>query len=194
MIYDQRAPEPTPDAGEPAEPRAWWPDDADVGRRDVPAPDDRYVAVDRIDARVVTLAVAPWPTVEPATGRLDFGPRADRRTVTVSLASLQTRVDRDRLAGGQLVRPVRPGDVFLVRGFATTPGRWSAVFDMTRSGRLAAKAALFSVVAPAPRTSELRGYGLDRGLADDAGPGAPTADGAGETKPPPPGPIAYPAV
>jgi hypothetical protein len=192
VIYDQRPPEPERDVSDTTERRAWRPEETPVGDTDRDLANDHYVAVDRIDARVVTLAVATWPTVEPVTGRLDFGSRAKRRTVTVSLRSLQTRVDADRRPSGQLVRPVRPGDVFRVRGFAPSPLRWSIVVDVTRSGRLAAKAALYSTAAPAPRESELGDYGLDRKLADDRGPAA-------AAEPPeegelPPGPIAYPAV
>jgi len=194
VIYDQRAPETKADPTAASQRKPWRLDDVPLGDADTLSATDRYVAVDRIDARVVTLAVAPWPTVEPGTGRLDFGPRADRRTVTVSLRSLQASVDRDRAASGQLVRPVRSGDVFLVRGFVQSPARWSLVVDVTRSGRLAAKAALYSTTAPAPRTNELREYGLDRKLADDPGPAAATAPPVDEAEPPPPGPVAYPAV
>lgn len=192
VIYDQRAPEPARQAPDETERRPWRPDDTPIRADEAFAAGDRYVAVDRIDTRIVTLAVAPWPTVEPETGRLDFGPRSDRRTLTASLRSVQARVDRDRAASGQLVRAIRPGDVFLVRGFGSAPGRWARVVDVTRSGRLAAKAALFSTAAPAPRASELRDYGLDKGLAEDRGPAA--ADDADETEPPPSGPVAYPAV
>jgi hypothetical protein len=186
VIYDQRAPEPVHDAT--TERRAWRPDDAP----DAAAGEDRYVAIDRIDGRVVTLAVAPWPTVDPATGRLDFGPTADRLTVTVSLNTVQARVDRDRRASGQLVRPIRAGDVLRVRGFAPSPTRWLGVVDATRSGRLAAKAALFSTAAPAPRPDELDEYGLDSKLADEPAP--VDLDQPEEPELPPPGPIAYPAV
>lgn len=193
-MYEQRAPEPARQGQDETERRPWRPDDLPIGADVAPSVDDRYVAIDRIDARVATLAVAPWPTVEPETGRLDFGPRSARRTLVASLKSVQTRIDRDRAASGQLVRPIRPGDVFLVRGFGVSPGRWSRVVDVTRSGRLAAKAALFSTAAPAPRASELRDYGLDRSLAGDRGPAAAAADQPDDTEPPPSGPIAYPAV
>jgi hypothetical protein len=192
MNYDQRPPEPERDVSDTTERRAWRPEDTPSGDSDRDLAKDRYVAVDRIDGRVVTLAVAPWPTIEPVTGRLDFGPRALRSTVTVSLRSLQTRVDLDRRTSGQLIRPVRPGDVFRVRGFGPSPLRWLTVVDVTRSGRLAAKAALYSTTAPAPRADELGDYGLDRKLADDRGPVA--AETPAEPEPPPAGPIAYPAV
>ena len=197
MSYEQRVPEPQADASDATEKRSWRPDEALTASPGGAAADERYVAVDRIDAFVVTLAVAPWPTVEAETGRLDFGPPGDRRTVTVSLKRLQERVDEERAATGQLVRAVRPGDVFHVTGFAATPARWDHVIDVTRAARLAAKAALFSTTAPAPKADELRDYGLDRRLAADpargAGAGA-EADEPDDTEQTPPGPVAYPAV
>jgi hypothetical protein len=197
VSYEQRVPESPADPSDTNEKLSWRPDEALIADSGAFAGDERYVAVDRIDAFVVTLAVAPWPTVEADTGRLDFGPAADRGTVTVSLKRLQARVDLDRAATGQLVRAIRAGDVFRVRGFAATPGRWEQVVDVTRAARLAAKAALFSTAAPAPRADELREYDLDRGLAADAGAGAglaPDEDEPDEAEPTPPGPVAYPAV
>ena len=191
-MYEQRSPEPA--ATSRSDRRHWRPDDEPLRAVEAIADGDRYVAVDRIDARVVTLAVAPWPTVEPETGRLDFGPPQERRTVTVSLTNLQTRVDLDRRANDQLVRVIRPGDVFLVRGFESAPARWSWVVDVTRSGRLAAKAALFSTAAPAPHPAELRDYGLDRRLAADGEPTGATPAPPEEPDETPPGPVAYPAV
>lgn len=195
MSYEQRVPEPHADASDATEKRSWRPDEALTAAPRGAAADERYVAVDRIDAFVVTLAVAPWPTVEADTGRLDFGPPGDRRTVTVSLKRLQERVDEERAATGQLVRAVRPGDVFHVTGFAATPARWDHVIDVTRAARLAAKAALFSTTAPAPKADELRDYGIDRRLAADpaVGAGAEAAE-ADDTEQTPPGPVAYPAV
>lgn len=202
MIYEQRRPERPAATPTDADRRPWRPAEsplADGGRE--PAPDDRYVAIDRIDDDVVTLAVAPWPTVEPATGRLDFGPHRDRSTAFVGTQAFQARVDRDRAAGGQLVRPIRPGDVFLVAGYVAELQAWATVVDVTRSGRLAAKAALFSTAAPAPAAADLPEYGLAPGIAEDRGPSeaapatVPGAAGAGETGgEPPPGPVAYPAV
>jgi hypothetical protein len=196
VTYNQRAPEPSPPNGDESSGGPWRPEDSPLEN---PAfrveAADRYVAIDRIDGPVVTLAVAPWPTIEPATGRLDFGPRGERATATVTVRDLQTRADADRFASGQLVRPIRPSDVFLVSGFGADPAEWGRIIDVTRAGRLAAKASLYSTAAPAPPADALPDYGIDRDVADDRGP----AEGAGAeppdgSEPPPPGPVAYPAV
>jgi len=189
MSFDQRTAEPRT-ARAPGRP--WRPADTPLadGRLE-PAAGDRYVAVDRIDGTVVTLAVAPWPLVDGATGRLDFGPVRNRVTRTATADRLQRRVDQDRAERGQLRRPLRVGDVFLVRGLAGPPSRWAAVVDLTRASRLAAKAALFATAAPAPLRDELRTYGLDRRAA---GVVRTTDDEPSDPEEPPPGPIAYPAI
>ena len=197
MNYEQRAPEASPEPADEPERADWRPEETPL---EDPLfriePGDRYVGIDRIDGPVVTLAVAPWPTVEPATGRLDFGPRGDRSTAAVPARDLQARVDLDRVASGQLVRPLRPSDVFLVGGLTADPAEWARVVDVTRAGRLAAKASLYSTAAPAPAAEALSDYGIDRDVAEDPGPaqtnaGTEPPDGS-ET--PPPGPVAYPAV
>ncbi|HEU4919961.1 MAG TPA: hypothetical protein VFT20_09485 [Candidatus Limnocylindrales bacterium] len=209
MIYEQRAPEAP--AGPEAAPDAppWRPEESPLADQAVPiGPGDRYVAIDRIDGPLATLAVAPWPSVDPSTGRLDFGPRDERATVTVPLDVLQGRVDADRRSAGQLLRPIRPSDVFLVTGFGEEPADWQGVLDVTRAGRLAAKASLYATAAPAPHSDELEAYNLEPrileeptgpapdaaagGAPDQAGPGD-EADGEGPATPPP-GPVAYPAV
>jgi hypothetical protein len=196
VIYEQRAPEASLDPAEQPDRAPWRPDEtpleAAAFRVD---PGDRYVAIDRIDGPVVTLAVAPWPTVEPATGRLDFGPRGDRSTAAVPARDLQVRVDLGRVASDQLVRPLRPSDVFLVGGFTADPAEWTRVVDVTRAGRLAAKASLYSTAAPAPLADALPDYGIDRDVAQDRGPAeAAAAEPPDGIEPPPPGPVAYPAV
>lgn len=195
MIYEQRAPEASPEPIDEPGRAPWRPDETPLEEAAfVIGPGDRYVAIDRIDGPVVTLAVAPWPTVEPATGRLDFGPRGERTSATVTARDLQARVDADRVASGQLVRPIRPSDVFLVGGFTPEPASWGRVVDVTRAGRLAAKASLYSTAAPAPPAEGLPDYGIDRDVAEDRGPAtaAPEPTESGDV--PPPGPVAYPAV
>jgi hypothetical protein len=198
VIYDQRDPEPEPATA--PELRLPWrpaetplaPDGGDPDLSDEVLATASYAAVDRIDGDVATLAVAGWPTVEPATGRLDFGPPAVRRVVTVDLPRLQSRLDEDRAATGQLVRPVRVGDVFLGIDLAGPISRWSRLIDLTRAGRLAAKAALFSTVAPAPSAETAESFGLDpehvRTPQGASAAAVPTDEVA------PPGPVAYPAV
>ena len=209
MIYEQRAPE-TPAGPETAsDAPPWRPAESPLADPNVAiGPADRYVAIDRVDGPLATLAVAPWPTVEPTTGRLDFGARDQRATVTVPVDALQARVDADRLSADQLLRPIRPSDVFLVSGFGEEPAGWQGVLDVTRAGRLAAKASLYATAAPAPHPDELEAYNLEPrileeptgpapdaaagGVPDGAGPGG-EADGEGPETPPS-GPVAYPAV
>lgn len=195
MNYEQRAPEASPEPAEQPERAPWRPEESPLeGAAFRVDPGDRYVAIDRIDGPVATLAVAPWPTVEPATGRLDFGPRRNRSTAAVAARDLQARVDLDRGASGQLVRPIRPSDVFLVGGYAADPVAWGRVVDVTRGGRLAAKASLYSTAAPAPAADALPDYGIDRGVAEDRGQAAAGPAPGDGSEPPPPGPVAYPAV
>jgi hypothetical protein len=209
VIYDQR---PAEEAGGSAAGtgNAWQPAESDVAGTRSGLAGARYVAVDRIDDALVTLAVAPWPTVDPATGRLDFGPPDERRTLVVPSLGLQRRIDDQRSQARQLLRPVRPGDAFFVGGYEDDPEGWTDVIDVTRSARLAAKAALFSTAAPAPAADALEDYGLEdariedggaatRGTASGArgepsGPEPGDEPGEPEDDAPPPGPIAYPAV
>ena len=191
MIYDQRTPEPlTVSRGIEATP--WLPEGGLIDVATATDPASRYAAVDHIEGGIATLAVTSWPTVDPDTGRLDFGPKRTRVTRTARVDLLQARVDRDRIAAGQLLRPIRVGDVFLVRGLSGQPSRWKVVIDVTRSGRLAAKAALFATAAPAPPRDELSAYGINAAVDE------PDMT-AGETAPADPGPrapghVAYPAV
>ena len=194
-MYQQRVPEPQADAAAPeppGQPRHWW-QPADAPLADVVLdldPSARYVAVDHIEGPVVTLAVAPWPSVDPATGRLDFGPLDGRATLIVDLAELQTQADQDRAGTKQLRRPIRVSDVFMVSGMGDTPAEWDRIVDVTRAARFAAKAALFATASGAPPAEDLEDYGIDQDVGRD--PDAPASPPAEPT--PPPGPIAYPAV
>ena len=193
MIKDQRAPQPS--GSDPAIRPLWRPAESAVARDAADAPSDEelvtasYVAIDRIDADVVTVAIAPWPRVDRDTGRLDFGPRDERLTTTVAASTLTARLDAERAATGQLVRPLRVGDVFAVQDRSGPVARWGRIRDVTRAARLAAKAALFSTVAPAPPADRAEEYGIAPTTVVPA-PGATTE--TEET--PPPGPVAYPAV
>jgi hypothetical protein len=194
-MYQQRVPEPQADAADaepPGQPRRLWqPDEAPLA--DVVLdldPSARYVAVDHIEGPIVTLAVAPWPSVDPATGRLDFGPLDGRSTMIVDLAALQERADGDRAGAKQLLRPIRVSDVFMVSGMGESPAEWDRIVDVTRAARFAAKAALFATASGAPPAEELEDYGIDEDVGRE-----PDAAAAPPDEPtPPPGPIAYPAV
>ena len=206
MIYPQREAEPAVDAGGEGDVRSavadrlpWRPDETplaiqggDPSLTDLVLAAARYVAVDRIDGALMTIAVAFWPAVDPATARLDFGPRAQRRVITVDTAGFQTRADADRTSGDQLVRPIRVGDVFLVLELGGPVARWGRLVDVTRAGRLAAKAALFSTVAPAPSEDAAPAFGLGPEQTQ-ADPEREATSGPGDEAPPP-GPVAYPAV
>jgi len=184
-------PAPEPDAGQ-----SWRPDGVPFPDDTPHAGTDRYVAVDRLDEDVATLIVAPWPVVDPRTGRLAFLPDDERTTAVVDVAPLQTRVDRDRGAGrgrGQLARPVRVGDVFWVGGYRLDPAEWERVIDVTRAGRYAAKAAFLATASGAPLPDDAGDYRIAG--AESLDPTPPAVQPAGEPPaPPPPGPVAFPAV
>jgi hypothetical protein len=189
-MFEQRAPEPParPVRGHPWRPAATLLEAGDPE----PIESDRYVAIDRIDDDVATLAVAPWPIVDPDTGRLLFLPREQRTSAATSLEAIRDRVDADRRASGQLIRPLRVGDVFWVRGYVERPDGWERVIDVTRPGRFAAKAALLATAAGAPAVEARHAYGLDEADPVDTSPRPPAV--AGEEPPQPPGPVAFPAV
>ena len=186
-MYEQRIPEPAPEREAGV---AWHPDGVPFRGVD-PAAGDWYVAIDRIDDGVATLDVAPWPIVDPGTGRLSFEPVADRYSLTASAVTLLRRIDRDRRRLRQLRRPLRPGDVFWVRGIGERPQDWGHVIDVTRAGRFAAKAAIFATAAGAPSVEASAAFGLDEAEPVDMDPRPAPRDAE---EPPPPGPIAFPAV
>jgi hypothetical protein len=192
-MFEQREPEPAASAARPARGHAWRPAATPLESGDPePTTADRYVAIDRIDDDVVTLAVAPWPIVDPDTGRLLFLPRDERTSVATPLDAVRERIDADRRASGQLIRPLRVGDVFWVRGYGERPDRWERVIDVTRAGRFAAKAALLATAAGAPAVEDSHAYGLDEADPVDTAPRPAAAPG--EEPPQPPGPVAFPAV
>lgn len=189
-MYDQRIPEPAPEgaAGE-----AWRPEGVPFDADAPEAAIDRYVAIDRIDEGVATLDVAPWPAVDPATGRLSFHPAEDRLEMTANAEAVRRRVDRDRRDLHQLRRPLRVGDVFWVRDFGERPEDWGRVIDVTRAGRFAAKAALLATAAGAPSPETSAAFGLDEAEPVESEPRpAPSDDEEEELLPP--GPVAFPSV
>src|SRR5262245_56058936 len=87
-MYDQRIAEPTPapETGDPWRPEGVpFPD----GSPDTAA--DRYVAVDRLDEEIATLIVAPWPVIDPETGRLAFLHETEHDSDVVDVETLTAR-------------------------------------------------------------------------------------------------------
>jgi len=192
-MEQQRIAEPSP---EPESGGPWRPDGVPFPDDAPQAATDRYVAVDRVDEDVATLVVAPWPVVDPQTGRLAFLPDDARTVAVVEVPALQTRVDRERGAHrgrGQLARPVRVGDVFWVGGYRTDPAEWDRVVDVTRAGRYAAKAAFLATASGAPPPDDAAAYRIAG--AERVDPTPPAVEPPSEPPAtPPPGPVAFPAV
>jgi hypothetical protein len=161
----------------------WWVpvvQDAGGGRMPVdPQPDDAYVVVDEVLEERVRLVVAPWPRLD-RDGRLlfeDLGrPRGPYAPTT-----LQALVDRHRARQGQVQRPLRVGDAFLVRGDARRLAGWDLVVDVTQAARAAAKLAVARAVTHSPEVERQRPGRGRPGAELAAGPqaAAPPARAAG---------------
>ena len=111
----------------------------------VPKRDDAYVVLDEMISDQVRLAVAAWPNVDEG-GRLRFS-GSGSASLAVGHQRLQEEVDRLRESEGQLVRPVRIGDVFLVRGLGGESDDWERLLDVTGAARRAANRAGVRAVA-----------------------------------------------
>jgi hypothetical protein len=142
-MYQQR------EAPETTEPVGLW--EPEIKRADdtvvefVPSEADEYVVLDEIMGDQVRLAVTTWPRVDEE-GRLRFA-ESGSEPLPVDRADLQRSVDRLREAEGQLVRPLRIGDVFLLRGMSPDPEEWKRLLDITGAARRAASRAGVRVVA-----------------------------------------------
>jgi hypothetical protein len=152
--------------------RRWWipaVNDASGERMAVePRASDAYVVVDEIVEERVRLVVAPWPRLD-RDGRLYFEDLG-RRLGPFASRTLQALIDRHRAQQGQVQRPLRVGDAFLVRGDARRLGGWEYVLDITRGARAVAKVALARAVTPSPEVQDrLRGRrGSGSKVEDDA--------------------------
>jgi hypothetical protein len=173
-MYQQREPPRIADAGGLWEPRVVGVDEQPIEFE--PDAADRYTVVDEIIGGDVRLAVAPWPHQDD-DGRLRFEDGGSEPH-EYSRAELQGELDRHRAAEGQLVRPLRIGDVFLVRGFGDLAD-WRRVLDVTGASRQAAKrAGLRAVAQPADAGAAeggAAGLAPERGwrrLPQVSGPGA----------------------
>jgi hypothetical protein len=128
--------------------RRWWipaVNDASGERMAVePRAGDAYVVVDEMVEERVRLVVAAWPRLD-RDGRLFFEDLGRRRG-PYAPRTLQALIDRHRAQRGQVQRPLRVGDAFLVRGDASRLGGWEYVLDITRGARAVAKVALARAV------------------------------------------------
>jgi len=142
-VYQQRDERTATELAGLWQPRFLRVDDGEI--EFVPSPDDAYVVVDEMIGEQVRLAVTRWPGVDEG-GRLRFE-ETGSEPVGVERGALQTELDRRRGDEGQLPRPLRIGDVFLVRGFGEDPSRWQRALDITAQARRAASRAGIRAVA-----------------------------------------------
>ena len=144
-----------------------------------PTEDDVYALVEDQDEGLLVLLAVRWPELD-GLGRLRF---ADAEPVEVPLAQSELENALRRRRSEEEQRPVRIGDVFLVRGLAA--GRlpeasladWGQLFDVTGPARDAAKAALFAAAAPRVSADDADALGLDVQASPDESPPAGTAAG-----------------
>jgi hypothetical protein len=113
-----------------------------------PRPSDRYVTVDEQVEQTIGLVTTRWPTID------DFGLRFDDRISDAwfDASALQHAVDKFRQRTREVLRPLRIGDTFWVRGFsATSLDNWKDSRDVTSQAREMTKlAAAVAVLGPAP--------------------------------------------
>jgi hypothetical protein len=189
MVYQQRSMDSPPRSSGPNR-RLWKPEELTMS--DVsPERSDSYLAIDDRDPgaigtqRVVTMITAVagrWPRLD-ASGRLVFdGSTARGRPSVLFLPEPEFReaLDEARRRHDQVMREIRVGDAFWVRGLNPEGTAWSDIIDVSAGARETAKIALYSAVAA--KVHEQEAEWLD--LSADERPLAP----------PPSGPNATPAV
>jgi hypothetical protein len=119
-------------------------------RRSVEVRDgDRYVSIDDVADGLVVAEVSSWPVLD-REGRLHWD--TDPRELVTPLPRMQDDVTAARERWGIIApdRPLRVGDVFLVRGLTRRHRhltRVELVLDVSAAAREAAKAALYGAVA-----------------------------------------------
>jgi hypothetical protein len=108
-----------------------------------PKRSDWYVTVDERVGAVVGLVASPWPTRDEE-GRPRFA--EEMRAAWTDATVLQEVIDGFRRARREVVRPLRIGDAFAVRGpEVVDPRQWEALWDVTKAARMAAKAAVATI-------------------------------------------------
>jgi hypothetical protein len=153
------------------------------GLRVAPSAGDIYLVVDELDDQKVVVVAARWPELD-AAGRLRFEDK-DPIAIPTTQETLEKTVRRP---GGRrgLQRPLRIGDVFLVRrqrketdaqlAAALTendPASWGDFIDITRAAREAAKTALYAAAAPRVTDERAEELGLTKKALPEEPP--PTA-------------------
>lgn len=142
-----------------------------------PRPDDVYLVIDEEDDKMLVVLAARWPELD-ALGRLHFE-KSDPTVLYVEEASLERAIRRTRRGR----RPLRIGDVFLLRGLAARthaereerlrrndPSEWGQFIDVTGAAREAAKIALLAAAAPRVSDEAARALGLDKKSKPDPQP------------------------
>jgi hypothetical protein len=142
-VYQQRAEPRTTDLVGLWEPEILRTDEKVI--EFAPEPEDMYVVLDELISDQVRLAVSPWPDVDEA-GRLRFS-GSGSEPVGFGRDELQTELDLRRESEGQQPRPLRIGDVLMVRGFGEKTEGWDRVLDVTAPARKAASRAGLRAVA-----------------------------------------------
>ncbi|MGH9243662.1 MAG: hypothetical protein ACRD29_04965 [Acidimicrobiales bacterium] len=195
MLYEQR-PRAEPDAQTPTD-QLWEPhirglrqpkdggalveriDQRPAVWRVAVAPGDRYAVVDELDSGFAVLVTSRWPVID-RLGGLVFDDDSEQEEGHVA-EELRDQIDQWRGQLGQTRRPLRIGDVFLVRG------DWDqGVVDISAAARERAKMALHSAC-----TGPIAGPQRTDAAAD---PEPPTTELPLTTQQRPPGPTAAPVV
>jgi hypothetical protein len=150
--YTQRPAPPKEGTSGPWNPKPIRPDDEPVDM--AVAAGDAYVVVDEIIDLDVRLVSAPWPDVDEA-GRLRFQETGTELEPDLLLPGIEDLINAQREGLGQVTRPLRVGDTFLVRGDVEKPPQWEVVVDVTQAARQASKLAQQRAIAP-PTEDRLR--------------------------------------
>jgi len=125
---------------------------------------DNYVVIEDIEDGRVVFEVSSWPQIDKG-GRLHF--EGDPYELYEDQATAQAAIDEARRADGVTGsdRPIRIGDVFLVRDLARRSqsiGRAGTIRDISLAARIAAKAALFGAAASTVEEAYVEEMAIER--------------------------------
>lgn len=144
MVIQQRAEAPEPRSERAAHlwlPEGWAAPSPEGRLLPVPSPSDsdHYVTVDERVENTIGVVFASWPVVDDYGLRFPGQPEA----AWFDAGDLQSTIDRFRHRAGEMLRPLRIGDTFWVRGFsAELPSEWEDLRDVTLQARAMTKAAV----------------------------------------------------